>query len=160
MPGTLGGAMEGTMGDVTTALGRLHFERTGAPSEIGPIVLLHGMGMSSTSYDDVREKLAAETEVISIDFPGHGQSEPATEDLTCEQARTLAAVVSFIQGDSGLDQGALSRAVAAVPVGTKGGEGNVRDPTQYAHYDAALFSRLEQRIAASCGSDRIPFHFI
>jgi 2-hydroxy-6-oxonona-2,4-dienedioate hydrolase len=73
------------MGDVTTSLGRLHYERTGTPGEIGPIVLLHGMGMSTTSYDDVRDRLAAETEVISFDFPGHGKSDPAREELSCEQ---------------------------------------------------------------------------
>jgi hypothetical protein len=33
----------------------------------------------------------------------------AYEDLTGEQARTLAAVVSFIQGDSSVDQAALAR---------------------------------------------------
>ena len=84
----------------------------------------------------------------------------AYEDLIGEQARTLAAVVSFIQGDSSIDPIALSRALAEVPVRTKGGEGNVRDPAQHAHHDPALFAQLEQRIARACGSDRIPFHFI
>jgi hypothetical protein len=84
----------------------------------------------------------------------------AYEDLIGEQARTLAAVVSFIQGDSSLDQAALSRALAEAPVGADSGAGNVRDPMQHVYCDPVLFAQLEHRIAKECGRDRIRFHFI
>jgi len=84
----------------------------------------------------------------------------AYEDLIGEQARTLSAVVSFIQGDSSVDQAALARALAEAPVGTDSGAGTVRDPMQHAYCDPALFAQLEHRIAEECGKDRIKFHFI
>jgi hypothetical protein len=84
----------------------------------------------------------------------------AYEDLIGEQARTLAAVVSFIQGDSSLDQAALARALAEAPVGADGGAGKLRDPMQHVYCDPVLFAQLEHRIAKECGKDRIRFHFI
>lgn len=84
----------------------------------------------------------------------------AYEDLIGEQARTLAAVVSFIQGDSSVDQAALARALSQAPVGPNGGAGSVRDPMQHAYYDPVLFAQLEHRIAKECGKDRIRFHFL
>jgi hypothetical protein len=84
----------------------------------------------------------------------------AYEDLIGEQARTLAAVVSFIQGDSSVDQAALVRALAEAPVGADGGAGNVRDPMQHVYCDPVLFAQLEHRIAKECGRERIKFHFI
>jgi hypothetical protein len=82
----------------------------------------------------------------------------AYEDLIGEQKRTVADVVSFIQGDSSVDEAALFRALAQAPVG--GASGALRDPMQHAFCDPMLFARLEQRTAAACGSDRIKFHFI
>ena len=84
----------------------------------------------------------------------------AYEDLIGEQARTLAAVVSFVQGDSSVDQAALARALSQAPVGANGGAGSVRDPMQHAYYDPVLFAQLEHRISKECGKDRIRFHFI
>ncbi|GIW08628.1 MAG: alpha/beta hydrolase [Dehalococcoidia bacterium] len=62
------------MTTVETRLGPLAYRRGGTPGPFGPILLLHGMGMSMTSYDDVRPDLEAAAEVIAIDFPGHGTS--------------------------------------------------------------------------------------
>ncbi|MFN8534943.1 MAG: alpha/beta hydrolase [Dehalococcoidia bacterium] len=70
------------MSTIQTRLGDLFYLRGGAPSDLGPIVLLHGMGMATTSYDDVRPGLEAVTEVIAIDFPGHGESPARAGELT------------------------------------------------------------------------------
>jgi hypothetical protein len=83
----------------------------------------------------------------------------AYEDLIGEQARTLAAVVSFIQGDSSVDQGALARALAQAPVGADGGAGSVRDPMQHAYYDPVLFAELENRIAKELRQGPHPVSF-
>ena len=88
------------------------------------------------------------------------RSAVAYEDLIGEQARTLAAAVSFIQGDSSVDQAALARALAQAPVGPNGGAGSARDPMQHAYYDPVLFAQLEHWIAKECGKDRIRFHFL
>jgi hypothetical protein len=84
----------------------------------------------------------------------------AYEDLIGEQARTLSAVVSFIQGDSSVDQAALARALVQAPVGADGDAGKLRDPMQHVYCDPALLAQLEHRIAKECGRDRIRFHFI
>ena len=84
----------------------------------------------------------------------------ANEDLIGEQARTLAAVVSFIQGDTSVDQAALARALSLAAVGADGGGGKLRDPMQLVYCDPVLFAQLEHRIAKECGKDRIRFHFI
>ena len=84
----------------------------------------------------------------------------AYDDLIGEQERTLAAVVSFIQGDACVDATALARAVAQAPVGANGGAGSVRDPMQHEYCDPVLFAQLEHRVAKECGRDRIRFHFI
>ncbi|MGH8231297.1 MAG: pimeloyl-ACP methyl ester esterase BioH [Steroidobacteraceae bacterium] len=39
-----------------------------------PLVLLHGWGMNLRIFDELRDALAAEHEVTSIDLPGHGRS--------------------------------------------------------------------------------------
>jgi hypothetical protein len=31
---------------------------------------------------------------------------------------------------------------------------------QHAHYDPALFGRIERQVADACGRDRIRFHFL
>lgn len=49
----------------------LHVERHGSGK---PLVLVHGLGGSSRSWDPVVEPLARHREVILIDLPGHGRS--------------------------------------------------------------------------------------
>jgi hypothetical protein len=121
------------------------------------------IAQSKESFDTFAER---ETEYF-INFyrkwvaaPRRSALAVAYEDLIGEQARTLAAVVSFIQGDSSVDQAALARALAEAPVGADSGAGTVRDPMQHAYCDPVLFAQLEHRIAKECGRDRIRFHFI
>jgi hypothetical protein len=84
----------------------------------------------------------------------------AYEDLIGEQARTVAAVVSFVQGDSAVNESALARTLAEVPVETNGSAGAVRDPLRHPYYDPPLLARLEHKVAKECGKDRIRFHFL
>lgn len=55
-----------------------------------PIVLLHGYLESSEVWNRFEEKLASEFRVISVDLPGHGQSDIIAETQTMEH---MAAVV-------------------------------------------------------------------
>jgi len=47
--------------------------------EGSPIVFLHGLGMSASTWDAVAELLSDRHTVLSVDLPGHGGS-PAPED--------------------------------------------------------------------------------
>ena len=54
----------------------LHHTRTGSGA---PLLLVHGLGGSTRSWDSVSAALSREREVIAVDLPGHGKS-PAEED--------------------------------------------------------------------------------
>ena len=85
------------------------------------------------------------------------------EELTENHAASLAAVVGFIEDGGAIDQEALDRATALVPVGANRGsspEGTLRDPTAHPYFDLELFRRLEAKVAQACGTDRIRFHFL
>ena len=69
-------------------------------------------------------------------------------------------MIGFITGDSGVDEAALARALAAAPVRGNNGTGGVRDPMQHQFFDPVLFARLEHKVAHDCGKDRIRFHFV
>jgi hypothetical protein len=84
----------------------------------------------------------------------------AYEDLIDAQEKTLAAAISFIQGNAATDGEALAATRAQVPVGGNGGQVGLRDPRQHQSFDANLYARLERQIADSCGRSRIRFHFI
>jgi len=51
----------------------LAFTRTGQGE---PLVLLHGLGSSRHAWDPVLPALAATFEVVAVDLPGFGESEP------------------------------------------------------------------------------------
>ena len=83
------------------------------------------------------------------------------EELTENHAATLGSVIDFIEGP--VDQAALQRTMALVPVGAKrvsSPEGALRDPTAHPYFDRELFRRLENKVAETCGTDRIRFHFL
>ena len=85
------------------------------------------------------------------------------EALTEDQPKSLAAVVSFLENGAPVDQAALDRAVSVLPAGAKrpsAPEGGLRDPRASPHFDLELFRRLEQRVADSCGTTAIRFHFL
>lgn len=76
---------------------RLHTERSGAGS---PIVLLHGMGSSSTTWTACRRLLDAHHTVVTVDLLGHGRS-PVPDD-PAEYTRD-AALVDIDEVLDGLD---------------------------------------------------------
>lgn len=86
----------------------------------------------------------------------------AYEDLIYRQLQTLTTVIEFIQGNAGIDADAMEATLGAHPVSGSDQEmfWGLRDPRDYPYGDAALYARLERRIAEACGTDRIIFHFI
>jgi pimeloyl-ACP methyl ester carboxylesterase len=53
------------------------YERSGNGE---PLLLLHGTGGSRRHWAPVRPRLAAHHDVIAVDLPGHGESDPPPED--------------------------------------------------------------------------------
>jgi pimeloyl-ACP methyl ester carboxylesterase len=53
------------------------YERSGNGE---PLLLLHGTGGSRRHWAPIRPKLAAHHDVIAVDLPGHGESDPPPDD--------------------------------------------------------------------------------
>jgi pimeloyl-ACP methyl ester carboxylesterase len=53
------------------------YERSGNGE---PLLLLHGTGGSRRHWAPIRPKLAAHHDVIAVDLPGHGESDPPADD--------------------------------------------------------------------------------
>jgi hypothetical protein len=133
-------------------------------SPIPRLLSNYDLALSRGAIEDSKESLAAFAEretAYFINFyrkwiavPQPNALAVAYEDLTGAQERTVGSVASFIEGESEVDGTRLARALAEAP--TRG----VRDPVQHAHYDPALFGRIERQVADACGSDRIRFHFL
>ena len=89
----------------------LHLYRTGSGE---PLVLLHGLGESLVGWRPVIDALAAEYDVIALDFPGFGGS-PALADGVAPNAANLAIAV-----EEALDQlGVASYHVAGYSLGAR-----------------------------------------
>ena len=56
----------------------LSYERTG---EGEPLLLIHGTGSSRTAWRPVADLLASEYELLIVDLPGHGESQPPSPKL-------------------------------------------------------------------------------
>lgn len=54
----------------------MHHSRTGRGK---PLLLVHGLGGTSRSWDTITPTLARAREVITIDLPGHGQTAPQAD---------------------------------------------------------------------------------
>lgn len=76
--------------EVTTTLGRLHVTRSGVGP---PMVLWHSLFLDSRSWCGLSEVLAADHDVIAIDGPSHGRSEPIRRDFTFAECVTAAEQV-------------------------------------------------------------------
>ncbi|RUR03280.1 alpha/beta fold hydrolase [Labedella endophytica] len=75
----------------------VHVVDTGVPSRPGPasaVLLLHGIGMSSSSLEPVASALAATHRAVGITLPGHGGSPRPQEDLSVEGYAEVAAEVA------------------------------------------------------------------
>lgn len=77
--------------DELTALGDLNFQRSGSGE---PLVLLHGIGSELCVWEPVLERLSAERDVIAVDLPGFGHSEPLPHEI----APTPAALAQAVTG--------------------------------------------------------------
>ena len=64
---------------VETIVHGLTFERKGSGE---PLLLIHGTGTSRSAWRPVTRLLAARHELILVDLPGHGDSEPAPPAVT------------------------------------------------------------------------------
>lgn len=47
-----------------------------------PLVLVHGLGSTSASWEPVLDRLAAHREVVAVDLPGHGRTPPPDAPAT------------------------------------------------------------------------------
>ena len=76
----------------------LTFTRSGAGA---PLVLLHGIGSSRQAWDPVIPALAEHFDVLAVDLPGHGGSEPMPLQVEPLPA-VLAAAVAGLLDDLGI----------------------------------------------------------
>ena len=67
--------------------------RTGAGA---PLVLLHGIGSSRRAWDPVIPALGEQFDVIAVDLPGFGDSEPLPPGVEPRPAALAAAVAGLI----------------------------------------------------------------
>jgi pimeloyl-ACP methyl ester carboxylesterase len=79
---------------------QLAYERCGSGA---PLVLLHGAGHRRQAWRPVQEQLAKHREVISLDFPGFGESPPLPDHLSYELDTAIIVLKEFF-ADLGLDR--------------------------------------------------------
>jgi pimeloyl-ACP methyl ester carboxylesterase len=72
----------------------IHHTRTG---EGEPLLLLHGLGATATVWEPVIGRLAQEREVIAVDMPGFGRSDPLPEGVPPSPANVASALGEFCQ---------------------------------------------------------------
>ncbi|KRF03444.1 hydrolase [Arthrobacter sp. Soil782] len=101
----------------------LNTERTGSGT---PLVLVHGLGSSIRNWDPVLPMLQEQREVIAVDLPGFGNSEPLTGEVTID---TLTAAVEQFLREEGLEDadivGSSMGARMVVEMARRGHTGNV-----------------------------------
>jgi pimeloyl-ACP methyl ester carboxylesterase len=75
----MGARVEGIVGGTESKVGGIVLERRGAGE---PLLLLHGTGGSRMHWRPVVGALSAGREVLVVDLPGHGASDPPPEGVT------------------------------------------------------------------------------
>ncbi|MGY1845617.1 alpha/beta fold hydrolase [Modestobacter sp. SYSU DS0875] len=72
---------------------------TWGPENAPLVLLVHGMGMSTSSWGDVPERLAASCRVVAYDLRGHGDSEQARDGSygLATHAADLGAVLTRVR---------------------------------------------------------------
>lgn len=78
----------------------MYFERDG---DGPPLLLVHGLGGSSVIWRPVRELLAAQRELLVVDLPGFGRSDPLPAG-TAATAANLARAVTALCSELGFDR--------------------------------------------------------
>jgi pimeloyl-ACP methyl ester carboxylesterase len=74
---------------------KLGYDRAGSGP---PLVLVHSLGTDRCVWHPVLEPLARERDVIAVDLPGFGQSDPLPPGEPPEPRRLARAVASFAEG--------------------------------------------------------------
>ncbi|MFD0851843.1 alpha/beta fold hydrolase, partial [Actinomadura adrarensis] len=72
----------------------LAFTRAGAGA---PLVLLHGLGGSRHAWDPVVPLLAERFDVLAVDLPGFGESEPLPADVEPSPKAFAESLAGFLQ---------------------------------------------------------------
>jgi pimeloyl-ACP methyl ester carboxylesterase len=72
---------------------QLRFERKGAGD---PLLLLHGLGLSRHTWDPVVPTLAEHFDVVAVDLPGFGESEPLPAGVTPTPEALAASVADLV----------------------------------------------------------------
>jgi pimeloyl-ACP methyl ester carboxylesterase len=72
---------------------QLAFTRSGTGESL---VLLHALGLSRRTWDDVVPELARHFEVVAVDLPGFGESPPLPTDIEPSPAALAAVVAGFL----------------------------------------------------------------
>jgi pimeloyl-ACP methyl ester carboxylesterase len=62
-----------------------------------PLLLLHGLGATGRAWEPVLDRLAAEREVIALDMPGFGASDPLPAGVPPSAANLAAEIAHFCE---------------------------------------------------------------
>lgn len=81
------------MEHLDTSLGRVAVDVSG---DGPPVILLHATLHDRHDFDPIAPRLAAENTVIAVDWPGHGDSDPAPEVTAPKLAAVLEEVVAAL----------------------------------------------------------------
>ena len=154
---------------------RIAWSRSGSGD---PVMLVHGITESASSFDPVTERLASAHEVITLDLRGHGQSGAApTYDLASMAGDVLTVVEAagvaapHLVGHS-LGGAVVTAAGAAAPVASVvdidqslqlerfqeqlvAAEALLRDPDQYALVLAAMFDSMSGELLVEAERERL-----
>ncbi len=76
-----------------TSMGRVAYEVSGTGP---PVMLLHATLHDHHDFDQIAPRLAANNQVIAIDWPGHGDSDPAPGVTAVRLAATLKEIVTAL----------------------------------------------------------------
>lgn len=74
---------------------RLAYNRVGSGP---PLVLLHGLGATKLVWDPQLDGLALERDVVALDMPGFGESEPLGEEIPPTAAAMAEEIAVFLGG--------------------------------------------------------------
>jgi pimeloyl-ACP methyl ester carboxylesterase len=93
---------------------RLHVRETPGPAQDGTVVLIHGLGGSSTNWTDLSAALSSRWHCVAVDLPGFGRSEPLpSRDYSLRShADTVRAFLETLDGPVHLVGNSLGGAVA------------------------------------------------
>ncbi len=79
--------------------GQIHLRRVGEDSGVPPLICLHATAYSSRSFEPLMRALAPMREVIALDLPGYGESDPPPAPLSIAgYAAALGAAIAQLAG--------------------------------------------------------------